>query len=199
MTIKTRRWAGALAALAVIGGLAGCGSAAASGSSTSTPAAAAPVTTPPTAQAPAASSPDCNAQVASWRDNGALAGLKAIGADLGTVAQASTGLATALQSDTGLSDAESALQTAAASLQADVQSAQSDLPPDCVPGLRQHERAALTEFDRAAINSSNTVSAVENGDYSAADGDIQAANAAMIAGTGKLKVALSDVNQFNGS
>jgi len=115
------------------------------------------------------------------------------------VQQATLGLAAALQNNTGLSDAESALQTAAASLQADVQSAQSDLPPDCVPGLRQDERAALTDFDRAAIDSSNTVSAVENGDYSAADGDIRAANAAMSAGTGKLAAALSDVKQFNGS
>ena len=192
-----RIYLAAVAASALLA-LTACGGAASSSPGHSSPSASAS-TSSPASPASAASSPDCNAQVASWRDSGGLDGLKAISTDLGSVQQATLSLAAALQNDTGLSDAESALQTAAASLQADVQSAQSDLPPECVPGLRQDERAALTDFDRAAIDSSNTVSAVENGDYSAADGDIRAANAAMSAGTGKLEAALSDVKQFNGS
>jgi hypothetical protein len=149
------------------------------------------------ASAPA--SLDCTSQVTSWRDSGGGASqLSAIGTDLSGYGTAATSLGQDLSSGADPTSDESAMQTAAGALQADVQAAQSNLPPSCVPNLRQDESAALTDFNKAAIDAGQSVSELTSGSIAVSDADLQAANNAVVAGTTKLSAAVSDASSFSG-
>jgi hypothetical protein len=90
------------------------------------------------------------------------------------------------------------MQTAAGALQADVQAAQSNLPPSCVPNLRQDESAALTDFNKAAIDAGQSVSELTSGGIAVSDADLQAADNAVVAGSTKLSAAVTDIKSFSG-
>lgn len=173
-------------AVAACGTSSGGGSAAPTASPTVSTAATAPAT------------PDCVSQVTSWRDSGGNSQLSAIGTDLDNYSTAATSLGQDLSSGADPTSDESALQTASGALQADVQAAQSDLPPSCVPNLRQDESAALTDYNKAAIDSGQAVSELTSDSISVAAADIQAANSAVDAGNTKLSAAVSDVTSFSG-
>ena len=98
------------------------------------------------------SAPNCNSQFASWR-NGALSEIEAIYTDLSKLHTADRSLASDLSSRANPSADESAVRTAAASVQADVQAVNADLPPSCVPHYRQDLHSALTDISRAAKSS----------------------------------------------
>lgn len=152
---------------------------------------------PSAAPASAASSPDCTSQVVSWRDNGGLSQLDTIVTDMGNVSSEATTLGADLSAGTDPSQDEASLQTAAASLQSDAQTAQANLPPSCVPHMRTDYGAALNDASKAALDCQDAVSELGSGNYAVAADDVNAANAAMTASGKKFQVATADVKAFS--
>ena len=157
-------------------------------------------TSPVPAASPAAASaspPDCRSQVISWRDNGGVSQLEAVVTDMGNVQQASTALGTDLTTGADISRDEASLQTAAASLQSDAQTAQANLPPSCVPGLRTDEGAALDDAAKAALGCQDAVPELGSGNLSVATDDVNAASTAITASGTQFQAATSDVQAFS--
>ena len=182
-----------LIALAAITLTAGCAS------TGSTTAAGAP-SPAPSSQPPAAPSspPSCADQFAAWRDGGGLTDLEAVTTDLGTISTAASAAATDMQAGSLNPDDQAALQQAAAALQADTATAQANLPPACVPGLRRNVSAALTDYNRAAVEAGQSVTEADSGSYAVATSDILAAGKAMQAGTKKIGKATEAIKAFTG-
>ena len=88
---------------------------------------------------------------------------------------------------------------AAAKLQADVTTAQSNLALSCVPTMGTDESSGLTDRDQSAIDANNAVSAVQSGDHSSADDDITAANQATVNSGNKLGTATNDLKAWEGT
>jgi hypothetical protein len=139
----------------------------------------------------------CMQQLVSWRDGGGLAQLKAVTTDLSNSGTAMSSLGQDLSSGTDPTSDESTVQTSAGALQADIQAAQSNLPPACVPNMRQDESAALTDYNKGAIDGGQAVSELTSGNDEIAAGDLTAAASAINAGTTKLSAADSDVKSFS--
>jgi hypothetical protein len=158
--------------------------------STASTASAAPATA-------SSAAPDCASQAVSWRDNGGLTQLEAITTDIGNVGSAASDLGTDLSAGADASQDEAALQTAAASLQSDSQTAQANLPPSCVAHMRADYGAALNDASKAALDCQDAVSELGSGNLSVAVGDMNAANAAISASNKKFEAAASDVKAFN--
>lgn len=97
-----------------------------------------------------------------------------------------------------MSAAESGLQTAAASLQADAEAAESDPPPGCVPGMRADWRAAMTDYATAALSYQDAVSELSSGQDAAALGDLNSGNKSAGKGSGKLDSAAKDLQRYEG-
>jgi hypothetical protein len=163
-------------------------------------ASAAASTVAPTAATPSAgdSSPaDCRSQAVAWRDNAGLSQLDAVTKAMRNVQQAATALANGLWPGGPASQDEAALQTAAASLWADAQTARANLPPSCVPHLRTDEGVALDDASKSAVDCENAVSELRSGTAGVATGDINAADAAITAGENKFLAAASDEQAFS--
>jgi hypothetical protein len=173
----------------VILAAAGCGASA----STSAP----PSSHPAAAVVRSSSPPSCAAQVITWRDSGGSAQLTAVATDLTSIRSAGGALGAALAANADMSGPESALQSAAASLQSDAQAAEANLPPACVPGLRGAYGQALTDYSKASGDYQNAVSEMGSNSSAVALGDLEAGNAAATAGTGKLQTAAADMSAFN--
>ena len=141
--------------------------------------------------------PDCTSQVISWRDNGGLSQLEAVITDMGNVQSSATALGTDLSAGADTSQDQASLQTAAASLQSDSQTAQANLPPSCVPNMRTDEGAALNDASKGALDCQNAVSELGSGNYSVALDDVNASTAAITASGNKFQAATSDVNAFS--
>jgi hypothetical protein len=141
---------------------------------------------------------NCTQRVVSWRDAGARGQLKAVETDLNSYGTGMSSLGQDLSSGADPTSDESAVQTAAGALQADIQAAQSNLPPACVPNLRQDESAALTDYNKAAIDGGQAVSELTSENYDVAVRDMTAATKALNVGNTKLSAASSDANSFSG-
>lgn len=152
---------------------------------------------PSAVPASASSPPDCTSQVVSWRDNGGLSQLDAIVTDMGNVSSAATTLGADLSAGEDPSQDEASLQTAAASLQSDAQTAQANLPSSCVPHMRTDYGAALNDASKAALDCQDAVSELGSGNYAVATDDVSAANAAMTASGKKFQAATADVKAFS--
>jgi hypothetical protein len=145
------------------------------------------------APAPSALAPDCGSQVISWRDNGGSAQLEAVITDMGKVQSSATSVGTDLSAHAKRSHDESSLRTAAASLQADARTAQTNLPPSCVPHLRADYTAALNDASKAAIDGQDAVSEMGSESYSVATDDVNAASVAITVGGKKFQSATHDL------
>jgi len=88
---------------------------------------------------------------------------------------------------------EAALQSAAASLQSDTQAAEDNLIPDCLQDAHQAESTGLTDFNNSAIDCGNAITEIRERDYAVADGDIQAADAAMQWGSTEIEKATDNL------
>ncbi len=153
----------AAAALAAIA-LAGCASTSGQPSGNVTPFTGSPSAAASSAPVAAASSaPSCADQFASWRDGGGLSDLEAVTTDLGTVSSAASASGNAMSAGSLDPSAQAALQQAAATLQSDTSTAQANLPPSCVPGLRGNDSAALTDYNRAAVEAGQSVTEADSG------------------------------------
>lgn len=180
-----------LIAALTIAALVGCGSSAADSAAGQVSSAA---------SAPAApSSPDCHSQAVAWRNAGGQAQVNAITADLNSIQSAARSLAAAINNGTDESAAESALQTAAASLGSDSQAGEANLPPACIPGFRGDYGQALTDFSKAAADWQDGITELVGRDGNVATRDISAGTAADNAGNAKLSAAAEDLEAFDGS
>jgi hypothetical protein len=115
---------------------------------------------------------------------------------MGNIQQASEALASDLDAGNGTASDQSALQTAAASLQADAQAGEADPAPMCIHNLRADESAALNDASKAAINCQNAVSELGSGNDSVAVGDIEAATQEITASGNKFQAATTDVKTW---
>ena len=141
--------------------------------------------------APASSS--CQSEALAWENGGGASDIEAIVSDLSAVQRA---FAATENTGTDPSSADSALQSAAASLRSDVHTAEAALPPLCIPGLRLSYRQALTDYSNAARDFQNTASELRRGDDSVAIGDAQAGTNAIGAGDTKFDAADAALNTF---
>jgi hypothetical protein len=144
----------------------------------------------------AQASPSCQSQALAWKNGGGASHIEAIVSDLSAIQKA---FAATENTGTDLSGAESALQSAAASLRSDVQTAETALPPVCIAGLRLPYRQALTDYSNAAGDFQNTVSELRRGNDSVAMGDAQAGTNAIGAGDTKFDAADAALNRFGNS
>jgi hypothetical protein len=96
-----------------------------------------------------------------------------------------------------MSIAESDLQSAAASLQSDAQAAEADLPPSCMPGVRQPYAQGLTDYAKTADDLQDSVAALDSDSWSVAVGDVAAGTKAATAGNGRLAAAGTALEAFN--
>jgi len=83
--------------------------------------------------APASAS--CTTQFDTWRSSPGAQAIGAVGTDLGNMQPAAEALAPAIGGSGDLSSAEAGLSMAAAKLQADVTTTQSNLALSCVPTM----------------------------------------------------------------
>lgn len=162
--------------------------------STGNTATAASLSAAPSAVATATAS-GCAGQAISWRNNGALTQINAVVTDMGRVQTAASALSTDLSAGTTASRDETSLKTAATTLQSDVQTAQADPPPPCVPHLGADESAALNNASKAALNSENAISEVGSANLNVAVTDIEAVNADIATSEEMFQDANSDMQQ----
>jgi hypothetical protein len=142
-------------------------------------------------------SSDCDSRAASWRNSGGESQLNAVIADMNAVKKAATSLAADMNVGTNESSDESALQSAAASLLSDTTTAESNLPPSCIPKLDRDYEQALTDYSTAADDWQNAVSELGSGDDNVATGDVNAGTQAKDAGNAKFNAAAKDLQAFN--
>jgi hypothetical protein len=135
----------------------------------------------------------CAGQAISWRDNGGQSQAEAVITDMGHVQSAASMLGTALSAGTDTSRAQTSLKTAAASLQSDIQTAQANPPPSCVPHLAADESAALNNASKAVLNCDNAITKLGTANYNVAVSDIEAASAAIATSGEKFQEATSDI------
>lgn len=160
---------------------------------------AATSTAPASSPARVSSAPSpasCASQIAAWESGGGVSDLETVGSDMSALGNADTALYGALSAGADASQQEAGLQTAAASVQADSQTADANLPPSCILGLRSNLRAGLTDCNKAAISSAQAVSEMSSGNYDVATADILAADKDENAGNTKIVAAAADIKAY---
>jgi hypothetical protein len=145
--------------------------------------------------APTSSPPSCISQLAAWRASG-VPDVQAVATDMYNLGTADEALYRALTAGKAASAQEANLQTTAASVQADAQTAEANLPPSCIPNFRSDLRAGINDADKAGIDSGRAVSELTSGNYSVATEDVKAADKAENAGTAKIQAAAADLKAY---
>lgn len=92
---------------------------------------------------------------------------------------------------------EAGVQQAAASLEADVQTVQTNLPPSCVPGLRGNLSAAMTDYSKLALDCEAAVTETTSGNSAVSNSDLQAGGRVASAGAAKMDKATAALNSFS--
>jgi hypothetical protein len=115
---------------------------------------------------------------------------------MGNLQKASLALAGDMNAGNDTAADQSAVQTAAASLQSDSQAAEANPAPPCIPGLRADESAALNDASKAAINCQDGVSELGSGNDGVATGDIEAASGEITASGNKFQAATADLKAW---
>lgn len=205
------RWTVALivfGALTAIGGIAN-----ATGHGAKTPAAAPTVTATATAGASetvkasaaravassrpsTAASPSCLSQVKAWINGGSSRQLGALQSDMSAFSAAAKMFASDNSYGGAPAGDVSAVQNAAASIQADAQAIEADPAPACVPGMRPALDAAATDYSKAAIDAGNAMGQYSAGADGSALADLQAAGGAANSGTGEITAATTAAEKF---
>jgi hypothetical protein len=184
-----------LAGTALAAALAACSTAPAATSDHTAPAAPVAVSSP--ASSPA--TPSCRDGFDAWKNAGGVTPLTAVGGDIGTVGTTLLAVGTDIRNGVTSQADQQAATNAAVKLSGDVKTAQADLPPDCIPGVRTAESAGLGNYATAATNTELCMTALQNGDDSLAATYLAAANTAMTTGSSDIKTAIDALNAWNGS
>lgn len=138
----------------------------------------------------------CISHVAAWRSSGGLSDVQAVATDMYNLGSADEALYHTLTAREDASAHETRLRTTAASVQADAQTAEANLPPSCMPNFKSDLRAGFNDADQAGIDSGHAVSEFTSGNYSAATADVRAADKAENAGTAKIQAAAADLKAY---
>jgi hypothetical protein len=143
----------------------------------------------------ASSPPTCISQLAAWRNSG-VADVQAVATDMYNLGSADEALYQALTAGKDASAHKANLQTTAASVQADAQTAEANLPPSCIPNFRSDLRSGISDADKAGIDSGRAVRELTSGNYSVAIEDVMAADKAENAGIAKIQAAAADLKAY---
>jgi hypothetical protein len=73
---------------------------------------------------------------------------------------------------------------------------QANLPPSCVPGLRENVSAAMTDDSKLASDCDAAVTTTISGNTAVSDSDLQAGERAASAGVAKMDKARAALNAF---
>jgi hypothetical protein len=141
--------------------------------------------------------PSCKTQIASWRSGGGRADISAVFGDDSKLISAAKLMLKAIDDGTGLSNAESAMQTSAANLQADAQAAEADPPPSCVPGLSADWRAGMTDYAKASLKYQDGVDELSDDQGTTSVADLSAGNTSANQGQARLDDAGNDIAPYN--
>jgi hypothetical protein len=147
-----------------------------------------------TAAAP--STPGCRAQVQAWSSQGGGHDMRAVSRDGTKISRANRATAQALNGASGISAALSALATASSHLGADAQTARSDSPPACVPGMAAAYRAGMAQYGKSSRAALNAISQMRSGNYSAGASAMKASTTAINKGTKDIIRATAALNAF---
>jgi hypothetical protein len=199
MFVNTRSSLTSAAIVAAVA-LAGCSN---TGNVSTQAAASSPAASSPAASSPAASSPaasatasSCESRADAWKNNGGASHIGPIVSDLSAIQKAADSILGATGTRNDLSSAESALQSAAASLQSDVRTAEAALPPACIVGVQLPYRQALADYSKTAEDFQNWVSELHKDSGTVALGDAQAGTNAMNEGDAKFDAANAALQMF---
>jgi len=186
MTVVTRSLITVILAAACGTALTGCGTTTGSDSDANGAVAAASGSALSTASS-------CASEFDAWRSNGGGGDVSQFADALTSATNAAGKLAAA--DAASMSSAETTLQSSAASLQSDAETADAALPPSCVPHLDADLSRAYADYSTAAQDMENAVGEM-NSNADVATGDLTAGVKAGEAGDAKLNTALSDVGAW---
>lgn len=144
----------------------------------------------------------CQIQVTSWRRSSARPELEAVQSDIGILFSNLSTLAKAMTAGDDLSKDEGTVQTSAASLQSDAQTAQTSLTPGCAGNARAETATGLGDSVKTAIDCQDSITSLGTGNGTAALSDLNTAISQMKAATAKFSSAadaLDAVAAGNGS
>jgi hypothetical protein len=194
MFVNTRSSLTSAAIVAAVA-LAGCSN---TGNVSTQAAASSPAASSPAASSPAASATasSCESRADAWKNNGGASHIGPIVSDLSAIQKAADSILGATGTRNDLSSAESALQSAAASLQSDVRTAEAALPPACIVGVQLPYRQALADYSKTAEDFQNWVSELHKDSGTVALGDAQAGTNAMNEGDAKFDAANAALQMF---
>jgi hypothetical protein len=154
---------------------------------------------PPASTRPSvAASPSCLTLVRSWIAGGSSRQLGAVQSDLTSMDGATKQFAGDAENDYVPPSDVSAVQNAAANLQADAQALESNPAPECVPGMRADVSQAATDHQKVAIDAGDAMGQYSAGAYSASIADIQAATGEMSDGTDQITAATAAAQSLSG-
>lgn len=144
-----------------------------------------------------AASPSCLAQVRSWISGGSSQQLGALQSDFSAFSMAARTFVTDT-ADGGASASDvSAVQSAAANIQADAQAVEANPAPTCVPGMRPALMTAATDYQKAAIDADNAMGQYSAGADGSAIADLQDADAALNNGDNEIAAATTATEKFD--
>ncbi len=150
--------------------------------------------------APASSTPQsCSAQVAAWRNDGNDDAMQAVVDSLSAVQDATAAWAQDLSDGADTSSDVSQIDSAAGSLQSDAQSAQGNLPPSCMPGMRAADSAFLADAVKVAGKAEAGARLADAGRNAGAVKDFLSAKGETGAANKKFDSAVSDAQGNGGS
>lgn len=142
----------------------------------------------------AAASPSCASQFNAWRTDGGGTKLVAVINDMNAAVKDSRALSLAYSGGGSYSQAEAALQSEAADVQADSQTSQDDLAPACVPRLAADQNDA----SKAAIDCDNVIQALNADNASLMLSDAHASAKVADAADAKFNAIAADLKAFEG-
>jgi len=138
----------------------------------------------------------CVTQVRAWANGGSITQLDAFSSDLGAFSKAATQWVSDAEGG-GVTPADvSAIQNAAASIQADSQAVEADPAPQCVPGLRPDLEAGATDYQKSAIDADNAMSEYSAGAEASSVADLTAADTESGDGTNQIVAAEAAEHKF---
>jgi hypothetical protein len=142
------------------------------------------------------SSPGCRSQVKTWLGGGYLTEFNSLESDMGTLGTAEQRFAGDLGDGPVPPSDVSAVQNAAASVQADAQAIESNPAPSCVPGMSGDLSRAATDYQKTAIDADNAMDQYSAGDDESAVGDVRAATTASGDGNAEMTAAGNAARRF---
>jgi hypothetical protein len=151
----------------------------------------------PSAKPSTPASPSCLTQVRAWISGGSSQEIGALQSDFSSFSAAARTFVTDTADGGASAPDVSAVQSAAANIQADAQEVEANPAPACVPGMRPALMAAATDYQKAAIDAGNAMGQYSAGADGSAIADLQAADVASNNGDNEIAAATTATEKFD--